>query len=276
MSSTYNQGGNMKVVLITGCSSGLGRALARNFHARNFRVFASARNPKSIQDLAQEGISTLSIDVTSMESVTQAIDHVVKETSGLDVLICNAGVSKIGPVAEIDIDEIQATMNTNFLGAVRCAQAVTPVMTQQRSGVIAVTGSVAAQLVTPYAGVYGASKAAVHAIFTALRLEFAPYGVHVSIIEAGAFRSNISQNNGFDISKYKNGKSLYARVADHIQARATMSQSTGGSMQADAVADRWRISYAKREVHQLNFLLLDKPGTLGFLGSFKLLSPLSS
>ena len=63
----------MKVVLITGYSSGLGRALARNFHARNFRVFASARNPESIQDLAQEGISTLSIDVTSMESVTQAM-----------------------------------------------------------------------------------------------------------------------------------------------------------------------------------------------------------
>ena len=256
----------MQVVLITGCSSGLGRALARNFHARNFRVFASARNPESIQDLAQEGISTLSIDVTSMESVTQAIDHVVKEIGGLDVLICNAGVSKIGPVAEIDIDEIQATMNTNFLGAVRCAQAVTPVMTQQSSGVIAVTGSVAAQLVTPYAGVYGASKAAVHAIFTALRLELAPYGVHVSIIEAGAFRSNISQNNGFDISKYKNGKSLYARVADHIQARATMSQSTGGSMQADTVAEQVACQLCRKGGPPAKFLVAGQAWYFRLLG----------
>ncbi len=199
-----------------------------------------------------------------MESVTQAIDQVVKEAGGLDVLICNAGVSKIGPVVEIDIDEIQATMNTNFLGAVRCAQAVTPVMTQQRSGVIAVTGSVAAQLVTPYAGVYGASKAAVHAIFTALRLELAPYGVHVSIIEAGAFRSNISQNNGFDISKYKNGKSLYARVADHIQARANMSQSTGGSMHA--VAEQVAYQLCKKGGPPAKFLVAGQAWYFRLLG----------
>lgn len=228
----------MKVVLITGCSSGLGRALARNFHARNFRVFATARNPKSIQDLSDQGMSTLSVDVNSMASVQEAVAHVVREAGTIDYLICNAGVSKIGPVIELSIDEIQATMNTNFLGAVRCAQAVAPIMAQQRSGVIAVTGSVAAAMVTPYAGVYSASKAAVHAIFTAMRLELAPYGVHVSIIEPGAFKSSISDNNGLDVSRFTNSKSLYSRATQHIEARASSSQETKGSMPAAAVAEQ--------------------------------------
>ena len=256
----------MKVVLITGCSSGLGRAMARKFHARKYRVFASARNPKSVQNLAEEGMSILSLDVTSMESVQQAVAEVVEEDGSVDYLICNAGVLKIGPIAELDIAEIQAAMDTNFTGAVRCAQAVTPVMVKQRSGVIAVTGSVSATMTTPYAGVYSASKAALQSIFTALRMELAPYGVHVSIIEAGAFRSNLSDNNGLDVSKYCDSKSLYGRVTKHMQARASLSQRTPGCMPADAVAEQIVRQLCRKQGPPAHFLVAGKAWVLKLIG----------
>lgn len=228
----------MKVVLITGCSSGLGRALARDFHSRKFRVFAAARNPKVLQDLAQDGIDILPLDVTSNESVQQAVSHVVQHAGTVDYLICNAGISRIGPVVEQSIEDIQAVIDTNFTGAIRCAQAVAGIMAKQRSGVIAVTGSVSSTLTTPYAGVYSASKAAVHSMFTALRMELAPYGISVSIIEAGAFKSSLVTNNNLGMEKYAGSQSLYAQVAEHIQARANLSQTSQSVMTAEAVAQQ--------------------------------------
>lgn len=256
----------MKVVLITGCSSGLGRALARNFHARSFRVFAAARNPKALQDLAEEGIQTVSLDVTDMESVQQAVAIVLREAGTVDYLICNAGISRIGPVLEQSVEDIQAVMDTNFLGAIRCAQAVAPVMIQQRSGVIAVTGSVSSTLASPYAGLYSASKAAVQSIFTALRMELAPFGVAVSIIEPGAFKSSLVTNNNLDINKLSGSQSLYARVAKQIQARASASQSHRSTMTAEAVAQQVRSRLCQSSGPPTHFLVAGGVWFLKFLG----------
>lgn len=256
----------MKVVLITGCSSGLGRALAHNFHARSFRVFAAARNPKALQDLAEEGIQTVSLDVTDMESVQQAVAHVVHEAGTVDYLICNAGISRIGPVLEQRVEDIQAVMDTNFLGAVRCAQAVAPVMIQQRSGVIAVTGSVSSTLASPYAGLYSASKAAVQSIFTALRMELAPYGVAVSIIEPGAFKSSLVTNNNLDVNKLSGSQSLYARVAKQIEARANASQSHRSTMSAEAVAQQVTSRLCQANGPPTHFLVAGGVWFLKFLG----------
>ena len=256
----------MKVVLITGCSSGLGRALARNFHARRFRVFAAARNPKALQDLAEEGIQTVSLDVTSMDSVQQAVARVLQEAGTVDYLICNAGISRIGPVVEQSIEDIQAVMDTNFLGAVRCAQAVADVMIQQRSGVIAVTGSVSSTLASPYAGLYSASKAAVQSIFTALRMELAPFGVSVSIIEPGAFKSSLVMNNNLEVEKFSGSQSLYARVANHIQARANASQSHKSTMTAEAVAEQVTSRLCQTKGPPAHFLVAGGVWFLKFLG----------
>lgn len=214
----------MRVVLITGCSSGLGRALAKTFRDRGFRVFASARNTKKLIDLEQDGIDTVELDVNDPHSVNKAVNYVLQQAGSIDYLICNSGISRIGPVIELDVADIQDVLQTNVTGAVICAQAVAPVMIKQRSGVIAVTGSVAANLVTPYAGLYSASKAAVHSLFRALRMELAPYNVSVSIIEAGGFKSSLVDNNTLDMNKYSHSSSFYGRVADKIKMRATLSQ----------------------------------------------------
>ena len=214
----------MPVVLITGCSSGLGKALVKTLHQRGYQVFASARNTQSLRHLATDGISTVQLDVTDLDSIERAVQQVVQQAGSIDLLICNSGIIRIAPVIEQDVGEIQAVLDTNVTGAVRCAQTVAPIMVKQRSGTIAVTGSVSASMTTPYAGLYSASKAAVHCLFRAMRMELAPYGVHVSIIEAGAFKSSLADNNTLDMSRFNSSKSLYVRVADKISMRANMSQ----------------------------------------------------
>ena len=225
----------MPVILITGCSSGLGRALAKAFQLRGFRVFASARNTSKLHDLKLEGIETATLDVNDPNSVRQAVAHIVQQAGTIDYLICNSGIIRIGPVIELNISDIQDVLQTNVTGAVLCAQAVAPVMIKQRSGVIAVTGSVSATLTTPYAGLYSASKSAVHSFFRALRMELAPFNVSVSIIEAGGFKSSLVDNNSFDTNKYNNSKSHYRQVADKILYRAELSQGPS-SHPADDVA----------------------------------------
>ena len=111
----------MQVVLLTGCGSGLGKALARSFHVQSsfggaksrFRVFASDLTVGSIEDLEREGIETLCLDVTKAESVQRAVDHVERAAGRIDVLICNAGVVKIAPILEEDMAEIQSVWNVN-------------------------------------------------------------------------------------------------------------------------------------------------------------------
>lgn len=256
----------MKVVLITGCSSGLGRALARNFHARQYRVFATARNIKALQDLEQAGIQTVSLDVTSTQSVQQAVAYVVQEAGTIDYLICNAGISRIGPVVEQSMEDIQTVMDTNFLGALRCAQAVAGTMIQQRSGVIALIGSVSSTLASPYAGLYSASKAAVHSIFTALRMELAPYGVSVSIVEPGAFKSSLVDNNQLEIKNFASSHSLYAQVTEQIQARANASQSHRSTMTAEAVAQQVTSRLCQPNGPPTHFLVAGGVWFLKFLG----------
>lgn len=111
----------MQVVLITGCGSGLGKALARSFHdqalfrnkASRFRVFASDLSEHSIADLQLEGIETLPVDVTNAKSVEQAFKHIEQVAGQIDILVCNAGIIKIAPLIEEDLSEIQAVWNVN-------------------------------------------------------------------------------------------------------------------------------------------------------------------
>lgn len=216
----------MKVALVTGCSSGLGKALVRTLHTGsasgdcNLRVFATSRNLQAIEDLKLEGIDTVQLDVTDPESVKSAVDHIVQEAGGIDLLVCNAGIHRIAPIVEQDIADVRAVFDTNVFGALLCARAVAPIMIKQRSGIIALVGSIAASLTAPYSGAYSASKSASHSIFEALRIELSPYNVAVSVVESGMFRSSIVQKSSLNVGQYANGSSLWKQAADGIQALA--------------------------------------------------------
>jgi NAD(P)-dependent dehydrogenase (short-subunit alcohol dehydrogenase family) len=222
------------VVLITGCSTGIGRELAQECVRLGHRVFATARRSESLAELASDRLTPLALDVTSEESIAAAVDQVIATTGRIDVLINNAGLNTIGPVAEVPMGSLRNIFETNVIGLVAVTQAVFPHMAKQRSGRIINIGSVVGLLSTPFAGPYCASKAAVHALSESLRMEVAPFGIDVVVVQPGGVRSHIAATGSQDLARYQTSESFYHPYFDGIQKRAMASQQD--AMEADEFA----------------------------------------
>jgi NAD(P)-dependent dehydrogenase (short-subunit alcohol dehydrogenase family) len=187
---------DQRVVLITGCSSGIGREAARRFASEGFRVYASMRRPEQAADLRAEAVErgwalvTPALDVTSDASVAGAVSALLTETGGrLDVLVNNAGYYILGPLEETSPDELRALYETNVLGPQRLMRAVLPAMRARGGGAIVNVSSVAGRIAVPVAGAYHSSKWALEALCETWRYELAPFGVRVTIVEPGAFKT---------------------------------------------------------------------------------------
>jgi len=218
-----------QVVLITGCSSGIGRGLAREFAASGHRVIATARRLESIEDLADDTIHILQLDVTDEKSIEKAVNGAQELCGRIDIVVNNAGYALIGPVAELDLDDLRTQLETNVVGVVAVTRAVVPQMVERGSGRIVNIGSVSGVTATPFSGAYCASKAAVHLISDAVRMELAPFGIRVITVQPGAIESRFGERAGRGVERYREG-SLYSQVFDSIEARAGASQV--GSMPA--------------------------------------------
>jgi NAD(P)-dependent dehydrogenase (short-subunit alcohol dehydrogenase family) len=188
-------------ILITGSSSGIGRATAERFAARGWRVFASMRNPDAGGALraraAEAGwrLTTPALDVTSDDSVAAAIGEILRETSGrLDVLLNNAGYYAFGALEETSPDELRAQLETNVVGVLRVTRAVLPAMRARRAGTVVTIGSVSGRVAVPIGGPYHASKWALEGMIEALRLEMIPFGVRVALIEPGPYHTRLHDN----------------------------------------------------------------------------------
>lgn len=177
------------VVLITGCSSGIGRAAALQLQRAGFQVHASARRPESLSELAAAGCRTVQLDVDDEASMQAAIDTV----GPVDVLVNNAGFGLYGPVEQVSIDEVRKQFETNVFGLVRLTQLVLPSMRERRHGRILNVSSMGGRTTLPGGAFYHASKYAVEAISDALRLEIRPFGLYVSLIEPGIVRTPWSE-----------------------------------------------------------------------------------
>ena len=178
-----------RAVLVTGCSSGIGKATAIRLVDKGYRVWATARKKESIADLAEKGCRTLSLDVTSEPSMVEAVRAVVAEDGAVGVLVNNAGYSQSGAVEAVPIDRVRAQFETNVFGLVRLTQLVLPGMRAQRWGRIVNLSSMGGRLVFPGGGYYHASKYAVEAISDALRFEVRGFGVAVVLVEPGLIKS---------------------------------------------------------------------------------------
>jgi NADP-dependent 3-hydroxy acid dehydrogenase YdfG len=178
-----------KVVLITGCSSGIGKATALHLQAAGFDVVATARRPSELKELAAAGCRTLALDVTDEASMAAAVAHVEAEHHYVSLLVNNAGYALQGPVEDTPIDAVRAQFETNVFGLVRLTQLVLPGMRHARHGRIINIGSMGGRFTFPGGGYYHASKHAVEAISDALRLEVAPFGVRVSLVQPGPVTS---------------------------------------------------------------------------------------
>jgi NAD(P)-dependent dehydrogenase (short-subunit alcohol dehydrogenase family) len=174
-----------KAVLITGCSSGIGRATAQRLLARGWTVYASARRPETISDLAGAGAHTLALDVTDEASMRAAVERVEGEQGAVGVLINNAGYSQSGAVETVSMDAVRRQFETNVFGLVRLTQLVLPKMRAQRWGKVVNVGSMGGRLTFPGGGYYHATKHALEAISDALRFEVRGFGIDVILLEPG-------------------------------------------------------------------------------------------
>lgn len=213
-----------QVVLVTGCSTGIGRALALELHARGHQTFASARNPQSLAELESRGIRTVRLDVTDPSTITSAVDTIVAAHGRIDVLVNNAGVNTFGPLMEVPLGQLRSLFETNVLGLVAVMQAVFPHMADRRSGRIVNVGSVVGVLPTPFAGAYCASKSAVHMVSEALRMEVEPFGISVVVVQPGGVKSSIAESGTRDVERYRSPSSRYHGAYEGILKRANASQ----------------------------------------------------
>jgi NAD(P)-dependent dehydrogenase (short-subunit alcohol dehydrogenase family) len=213
-----------QIVLVTGCSTGIGKALARELKVAGHRPFATARKLDSIADLASEGIATLRLDVNDPGSIESAVDAVVARAGRIDALINNAGINIFGPVMEMKLEEVRAVFETNVLGLLAVTQAVFPRMVKQRAGRIVNVGSVVGILPTPFAAAYCASKAAVHMLSEVLRMEAKPFGIEVVLVQPGGVQSNIAESGARELERFHSPPSRYHEAYEGIRKRAYASQ----------------------------------------------------
>lgn len=216
-----------RTIFITGCSSGIGAALTLEFLRQGHIVYATARRPEMLAPLAAQGARTLALDVNDDTSIAAAFDVVGRAADGLDILINNAGFSQVGAVLDLTRDDLRRQYETNVIAPVAVTKAAINLLraSHQRHGVPAVVanvGSIVGLFTTPFAGAYCSSKAAVHALSDALRMELAPLGIRVVTIQPGGVRSSFG-NHAEEALRLPD-ESLYQSVADGIRARAQAGQ----------------------------------------------------
>ena len=180
-----------RAVLVTGCSSGIGRATAERLARAGWTVYASARRVESIEGL--EGCRTLQLDVTDDESMRAAVDAIEREHGAVGVLVNNAGYSQSGAVESVSSDDARRQLETNVLGPMRLAQLVLPGMRREGRGRIVNVSSMGGKLTFPGGGWYHASKHAIEALSDALRFEVQGFGVDVVVIQPGLIRTSFAE-----------------------------------------------------------------------------------
>ncbi|HSV65962.1 MAG TPA: oxidoreductase [Mycobacteriales bacterium] len=183
-------------ILITGCSSGIGRATATRLGRAGKLVFATARKLDSIADLERAGCRLLPLDVTDEASMATAVAEVERDHGAVWALVNNAGYGEYGPVEEVSMNRVRRQFETNVFGLARMCQLVLPGMRAAGRGRIVNVGSMGGRLTFPASGYYHASKYAVEAISDALRYEVRPFGVAVSLIEPGTVRTGFEETAG--------------------------------------------------------------------------------
>lgn len=210
-------------VLITGCSSGIGRALAEQFKAAGWRVWASARKTEDFAALEAAGFVAVPLEVNDGTSIEHLAARLSDEAGGLDVLINNAGYGAMGPLLDGGVEGIRRQFETNVFALVGVTRALFPLLRRSK-GLVVNIGSVSGVLVTPFAGAYCASKAAVHALSDALRLELAPFGIGLMEVQPGAIASSFGANASREAEQLIGEGSPWWPLRAGIRARAKASQ----------------------------------------------------
>ena len=191
-----------KTVLITGCSSGIGRATAYAFLDDDWQVYATARNTADIERLGEAGCDINTLDVTDPDDIERVVDRIVERDGRVDCLVNNAGYGQHGPIEDVPDDLLQRQFDVNLFGPHRLVRGVLPHMREREDGTIVNVSSVAGRLASPGMGAYSASKFAMEGYSDALRNEVAPHGVDVSVVQPGPVQTEFRERVGEELEQY--------------------------------------------------------------------------
>ena len=259
-----------KTALVTGASSGIGEETARTLHKLGYTVYAAARRTDRLEQLTPIGIHALAMDVTDDESMTSGIEKIIAKTGGIDVLVNNAGYGSFGTIEDVSIDEARRQFEVNVFGLARLTQLVLPHMRAQRSGTIINISSMGGRLTTPLGGWYHATKYAVEALSDALRMETAPFGIDVVVIEPGGIRTEWSGIAADHLEETAEGSAYASQikaVANSMRSESTNKRQSPPSVIAYTVEKivtarkprtRYVVGFAAKPLVTLRRLLPDR------------------
>jgi NAD(P)-dependent dehydrogenase (short-subunit alcohol dehydrogenase family) len=201
----------MKTILITGASSGIGRAAVFKFQAEGWNVAATMRSPEKETELQKlSNVTIFALDVTDLNSINAAVAGTLDKFKGLDVLLNNAGYGLAGPLEAADAAQIERQFATNVYGPVFTTQACLPHFRAQASGLVINVSSIGGRLVLPFNSLYNGTKFAIEGISESLALELSPYGIRVKIIEPGGVKTDFA-GRSLELTK-KDGLNVYESI----------------------------------------------------------------
>jgi NAD(P)-dependent dehydrogenase (short-subunit alcohol dehydrogenase family) len=210
-------------VLITGCSTGIGRCVAEGLQARGYRVFATARRSESVAELNAAGLESLQLDLSDSASIHSAVDEVLARTDGqLYALFNNAGFAIPGAVEDLDREALRVQFETNVFGMQELTNRLIPVMRSAAEGRIIQNSSILGFVAMPFRGAYNASKFAIEGLSDTLRLELQGTGVHICLIEPGPILSKFRENALLALKQHINIEaSMHRAQYQSVLARLT-------------------------------------------------------
>ena len=265
----------MPTVLVTGCSSGIGAAIALRMRQADWTVYASARRPEMLESLVEAGARRLALDVTSEGSMRAAVETIEREQGHLDALVNNAAYSQSGPLEDVPIDLVRKQFETNVFGLLRLTQLVLPGMRRAKAGRIVNIGSMGGRLTFPGGGIYHASKHALVALNDALRFEVRGFGIDVILIEPGLIRSGFADVALASLDRIEHRAGPYAqftrevgRITSESYEKGPLRRLTGTpedvahvvheALTASAPKTRYRVARSARFFLTLRALLSDR------------------
>jgi NAD(P)-dependent dehydrogenase (short-subunit alcohol dehydrogenase family) len=226
-----------RVALVTGGSSGIGERTAIRLTEAGFTTYAVARRVDRMEGLQQAGVTTFAMDVTDDASMGAGIERILGEHGRVDVLVNNAGYGSYGAVENVSIDEGRRQFEVNVFGLARLIQLVTPGMREHRSGRIVNVSSIGGKFYEPMGAWYHATKFAVEGFSDSLRLELAPYGIRVVIVEPGPIRTEWN-TIARDALVESSAGTPYEQQAEGVRARMEAGDQPMLSSEPDVVAKK--------------------------------------
>lgn len=225
-----------KTALVTGASSGMGKAIARRLIQDGYQVYAAARSVEKMHDLAQLGAYPLRMDISRDEDILAAVNTIMSQTGGVDVLVNNAGFGLYGPVEEIGIDEARYQFEVNVFGTARLTQLLIPAMRARRSGYIINITSMGGKIYTLLGAWYHATKHALEGWSDCLRLEVAEFGIKVVIVEPGLIETGFGDVVSGNIVK-RSANGPYARLVEKVAKSVKNAYGNGRGSDPKVIAD---------------------------------------